>query len=80
MTADNVFPTLVGALFGLILGGSGNLLGPLIGGFLIGMAQSVTNARLSDFWGTAVDLLLVVVVLAAVPGGIVADRRQRSVA
>jgi hypothetical protein len=27
-----------------------------------------------------VDLLLVVVVLAAVPGGIVADRRQRSVA
>jgi branched-chain amino acid transport system permease protein len=80
VTADNVFPTLVGALFGLILGGSGNLLGPLIGGFLIGMAQSVTNARLSDFWGTVVDLLLVVVVLAAVPGGIVADRRQRSVA
>ena len=80
VTADNVFPTLVGALFGLILGGSGNLLGPLIGGFLVGMAQSVTNARLSDFWGTVVDLLLVVVVLAAVPGGIVADRRQRSVA
>jgi len=80
VTADNVFPTLVGALFGLILGGSGNLLGPLIGGFLIGMAQSVTNARLSDFWGTVVDLLLVVVVLAVVPGGIVADRRQRSVA
>lgn len=80
VSPDNVFPVLVGALFGLILGGSGNPLGPLIGGFLIGMAQSVANARLSNFWGTVVDLLLVVVVLAVLPGGIFADRRQRSVA
>jgi branched-chain amino acid transport system permease protein len=80
VTADNVFPILVGALFGLVLGGSGNVLGPLVGGMLIGMAQSIANARLSQFWGVVVELAVALVVLGVAPGGIFPDRRMRSVA
>jgi branched-chain amino acid transport system permease protein len=80
VTADNVFPILVGALFGLVLGGSGNVLGPLIGGLLIGMAQSIANARLSQFWGVVIELGVALLVLGIAPGGIFPDRRTRSVA
>jgi branched-chain amino acid transport system permease protein len=79
ISAEGVFPVLVGALFGLVIGGDGKVVGPLVGGMLVGVVQSVANATMSQFWGTVVVLLLVLTTLSVAPKGMFPDRRMRSV-
>ncbi|MBE1494117.1 branched-subunit amino acid ABC-type transport system permease component [Amycolatopsis lexingtonensis] len=79
VTPDNVFHIIVGALFGLVIGGGERIAGPIVGGLVIGIAEAVVNARGGQFTATVVQLGLVLVILLVKPRGLFPDRTSRVV-
>jgi branched-chain amino acid transport system permease protein len=79
VTPDNAFHIIVGALFGLVIGGGDRIVGPIIGGLIIGVAESVVNARAGQFTANVVQLGLVLVILLMAPRGLFPDRTSRAV-
>lgn len=61
----------VAALSVMVLGGVESILGPLIGGFVIGFAQQITLAYPpTAFWGPSAPLIVLILVLLIRPKGI----------
>ncbi|MEV6900302.1 branched-chain amino acid ABC transporter permease [Amycolatopsis sp. NPDC051372] len=79
VTPDNVFHIIVGALFGLVIGGGDRIVGPIVGGLIIGIAEAVVNGRGGQFAATVVELGLVLVILLVAPRGLFPDRTSRVV-
>jgi branched-chain amino acid transport system permease protein len=79
-TPDRVFPILIGALFGLVIGGSDRVIGPVVGGLSIGIIESVAFSRSGSQFGAAVVVLIGVLgMLMIAPGGIFQTRTTRAV-
>lgn len=70
---------LLYGLVAIVLGGMGNVVGALIGGLTIGLAQSLTIGYVSSSLGDAVPFVLLATILLLRPGGIlggaVSERR-----
>ena len=79
VTPDNVFHIIVGALFGLVIGGGDRIVGPIVGGLIVGLTESVVNARGGQFTATVAQLGLVLVILLVAPRGLFPDRTSRAV-
>ncbi|MCL2811539.1 MAG: branched-chain amino acid ABC transporter permease [Clostridia bacterium] len=79
-----IIPTM-GAMPGLkafiaaVLGGIGVLPGAMLGGFLMGVAESLTNGYISSQWGDAVVFGILIVVLLVKPSGILGRRTSEKV-
>jgi branched-chain amino acid transport system permease protein len=54
-----------------ILGGLGNMYGALLGGLLLGLAQSWGGLYLTGSWATAIAMAVLVVTLIVRPSGLV---------
>jgi branched-chain amino acid transport system permease protein len=61
---------LLYGLVAIVLGGMGNVVGALIGGLTIGIAQSLTIGYISSQLGDAVPFILLAIILLLRPGGI----------
>lgn len=78
----NIDPT-IGGSFQLIcfvivvLGGMGNLMGALVSGLIIGLAQGLTSFYLGGKWSTFVIYIIFILVLMFKPNGLF-ERRGRS--
>ncbi len=67
----------VAALSVMVLGGVESILGPLIGGFVIGFAQQVTLAYPpTAFWGPSAPIIMLILVLLIRPKGITGGRKK----
>ena len=79
-----VFPTL-GVLPGLkafvaaVLGGIGLIPGAVLGGFVIGMIETMTKAYLSTQWSDAIVFGLLILVLLVKPTGILGKNEKEKV-
>lgn len=63
-------PYGIKAFVAAVLGGIGNIPGALLGGFLIGMAETLTAANISSTYKDAVSFVILIVVLLAKPSGL----------
>lgn len=79
VTPDNVFHIIVGALFGLVIGGGDRIIGPIVGGLVVGVTEAMVNARGGQFVANLVQLGLVLVILLVAPRGLFPDRTSRAV-
>jgi len=57
----------------IILGGAGNLIGAVIGGYAIGLLESFTNFYITNRYTTAIIFTIVIVVLAFKPEGLLGE-------
>ena len=84
ITYTQVFPTL-GVLPGLkafiaaVLGGIGLIPGAVLGGFVIGMIETITKAYLSSQWSDAIVFGLLIIVLIVKPTGILGKNEKEKV-
>ena len=60
----------------VILGGLGSIPGVILGGVLLGLAESFTSTYISLQWTSAVPLLLILVVLTIRPQGLLAAKTR----
>ena len=56
-----------------VLGGIGNLAGAMLGGFLIGLVESMTTQFISDQWSNVVVFSVLVLVLIFRPSGLLGE-------
>ena len=56
-----------------MLGGIGNLAGAMLGGFLIGLVESMTTQFISDQWSNVVVFSVLVLVLIFRPSGLLGE-------
>lgn len=83
-TYPQVQPTM-GNLLGLkafvaaVLGGIGSIPGAMIGGYLLGLAESLTKAYISSQWTDAVVFGILIVVLLVKPSGILGKIKREKV-
>jgi branched-chain amino acid transport system permease protein len=70
VNAIAVFSVLLGALFGVTVGGTSRMVGPLVGGMLIGVVQSFADTLTNPFWSSLIVLGLVAGVLMVSPEGL----------
>jgi branched-chain amino acid transport system permease protein len=56
-----------------VLGGIGNLAGAMLGGFLIGLIESLTTQFISDQWSNVVVFSVLVLVLIFRPSGLLGE-------
>ena len=69
-----------GYIFGLkaftaaILGGIGNIPGAVLGGFIIGLAESITCEYVGTQWSNGVIFLILMAVLIVRPRGLLGER------
>ncbi|MCI8553611.1 MAG: branched-chain amino acid ABC transporter permease [Clostridiales bacterium] len=83
-TYSQISPTM-GNLFGLkafvaaVLGGIGNIPGAMLGGYLLGLAESLTKAYVSSTLTDAVVFGILIVVLLVKPTGILGKNRKEKV-
>jgi len=62
---------LIGRVFAVVvLGGSGSVLGTLLGGILLGVSENITTIYLGAGWSLAVSAVILLAVLALRPSGI----------
>ena len=79
-----IFPTL-GAMPGLkafiaaVLGGIGIMPGAMIGGFIIGMIETLSKAYLSSQWTDAIVFGILILVLLLKPSGILGKNEREKV-
>jgi branched-chain amino acid transport system permease protein len=69
-------PALLAAATALIVGGVGTFEGPVIGGFLLGLIQSLVVWQLSARWVDTVTFLILILFLLFRPWGLVGRRRR----
>lgn len=70
-------PMLLNAVVGLIIGGVGKFEGPIIGGFIIGILQSLTVWVFSSRWQSAVTFVLLIIFLLVRPQGILGEKQRQ---
>ncbi|KAF5072261.1 High-affinity branched-chain amino acid transport system permease protein LivH [anaerobic digester metagenome] len=79
-----VYPTM-GVMLGLkafiaaVLGGIGIIPGAMLGGFIIGMVETMTKAYLSTTWADAIVFAILIVVLLFKPTGILGKNTREKV-
>jgi branched-chain amino acid transport system permease protein len=66
----NGFSAGLKAFTAAVLGGIGNLTGAMVGGFLIGVIESLTTQFISDQWSNVVVFLVLIAVLIFRPSGL----------
>ena len=69
-------PMLLNAVVALIIGGIGRFKAPIIGGFIIGILQSLSVWAFSARWEVAVTFLLLILFLLFRPKGILGESRR----
>ena len=69
-------PILLTAIVALIIGGVGNFAAPVLGGFIIGMMQSITVLISSARWQDAVIFTLLIIFLMFRPQGILGEKQR----
>jgi branched-chain amino acid transport system permease protein len=69
-------PVLLTAAVALIVGGVGTFEGPVVGGFVLGLLQSVVIWGLSVRWSNAVTFGVLIAFMLLRPGGLVGRRRR----
>lgn len=69
-------PILLTAVVALIVGGIGNFAAPVLGGFIIGMMQSITVLISSARWQDAVIFTLLIIFLMFRPQGILGEKQR----
>lgn len=69
-------PALLGAAVALIVGGVGTFEGPVIGGFLLGILQSLVVWRISARWTDAITFAVLILFLLFRPSGLLGRRRR----
>lgn len=80
----NIAPTM-GTMPGLkafvaaVLGGIGSVPGAMLGGFIIGMIETMTKAYISSTWADAIVFLVLIVVLLFKPTGILGKNTREKV-
>ncbi len=83
-TLYTIFPTM-GALAGLkgwacaILGGIGSITGSLIGGLLVGMAETLTSGLVSTGYKDAISFAIMIIVLLIRPTGLMGYKFEEKV-
>jgi branched-chain amino acid transport system permease protein len=69
----NGFAAGLKAFTAAVLGGIGNLAGAMLGGFLIGLIESLTTQFISDQWSNVVVFSVLVIVLIFRPSGLLGE-------
>jgi branched-chain amino acid transport system permease protein len=69
----NGFSAGLKAFTAAVLGGIGNLAGAMLGGFLIGLIESLTTQFISDQWSNVVVFAVLVLVLIFRPSGLLGE-------
>jgi branched-chain amino acid transport system permease protein len=69
----NGFAAGLKAFTAAVLGGIGNLAGAMLGGFLIGLIESLTTQFISDQWSNVVVFSVLVLVLTFRPSGLLGE-------
>ncbi|HVA38644.1 MAG TPA: branched-chain amino acid ABC transporter permease [Candidatus Dormibacteraeota bacterium] len=69
----NGFEAGLKAFTAAVLGGIGNVAGAMLGGFVIGMVESLTAGFISQQWATVAVFLLLVLVLIFRPSGLLGE-------
>jgi branched-chain amino acid transport system permease protein len=69
----NGFSAGLKAFTAAVLGGIGNLAGAMLGGFLIGLIESLTTQFISDQWSNVVVFSVLVLVLIFRPSGLLGE-------
>jgi branched-chain amino acid transport system permease protein len=69
-------PMLLNAVVALIVGGVGRFEAPVIGGFIIGILQSVAVWTFSSRWQDAITFTLLVLFLLFRPQGIMGEKKR----
>jgi branched-chain amino acid transport system permease protein len=69
-------PILLTAVVALIVGGVGNFAAPVLGGFIIGILQSITILVFSSRWQDAVTFTLLIGFLMFRPQGILGEKQR----
>ncbi|MEC9485408.1 MAG: branched-chain amino acid ABC transporter permease [Candidatus Izemoplasma sp.] len=84
MTYSQIYPTM-GVLPGLkafiaaVFGGIGSIGGAMIGGYLIGIIETMTKAYISSKWVDVIVFGLLIVILLFKPSGILGKNRKEKV-
>ena len=66
----------VTAIVALIIGGVGNFRAAILGGFIIGLLQSIAVWMFSSRWQDAVTFLLLIIFLMLRPQGILGEKQR----
>jgi branched-chain amino acid transport system permease protein len=79
-----VFPTMgvmpgLKAFIAAVLGGIGIVPGAMLGGFIIGMVETMTKAYISTTWADAIDFAILIIVLLFKPTGILGKNTREKV-
>ena len=69
-------PMLINAVVALIIGGVGRFEAPIVGGFIIGVLQSLTVWAFSARWENAVTFALLLFFLILRPQGILGEKQR----
>ncbi|TAM61227.1 branched-chain amino acid ABC transporter permease, partial [bacterium] len=69
----NGFEAGLKAFTAAVLGGIGNVAGAMLGGFVIGLIESLTAGFISDQWATVAVFVLLVLVLIFRPSGLLGE-------
>ena len=63
----------VKALTVIVIGGTGRLIGTVIGGVVLGVAETLTGAIISFYWAPAISIIILLIVLMIKPKGILGE-------
>ncbi len=69
-------PMLLNAVVGLIIGGIGRFEAPILGGFIIGILQSLAVWAFSSRWQDAVTFTLLIIFLLVRPQGLLGEKQR----
>ena len=67
------------AFIAAVLGGIGSLPGAMLGGFIIGLLESLISAAHLSMWKDAVVFVVLIIVLLVRPSGILGHKTQEKV-
>jgi branched-chain amino acid transport system permease protein len=67
------------AFIAAVLGGIGIIPGAMLGGFIIGMVETMTKAYLSTTWADAIVFAILIIVLLFKPTGILGKNTREKV-
>ena len=69
-------PVFINAFVALVIGGVGRFDGPVIGGVILGLLQSMTEYFFHSKWVILVTFILLIAFLIVKPGGIIPERKR----
>lgn len=84
MTYSQIYPTLgvmpgLKAFIAAVFGGIGNITGAMIGGYIIGIIETMTKAYISSKWVDAIVFGLLILILLFKPSGLLGKNRKEKV-